>query len=150
MISYYCSAKVNVRTARSLTLEEHEHVYVCDEAEELVENHPVFFEQTANKFFGSWSVRGMGAIWYADRAYFMSATFDHYQRILLRQVWNIHEAEIVAYQNLATVSSGTETLDFELSSIVRATEKELVAAMIEFVTVKFHDHPFIVFTAQPD
>jgi hypothetical protein len=46
-------------------------VFICDEADELIENCAVFFRQVKNK--SHYSLYGLASVFFSKKAYFMSA-----------------------------------------------------------------------------
>ena len=95
-------------------------------------------------------MRGLAAAYFAERVYMMSATFDAYQLKLLERVWDVHEQEIRHFKNLATISSGLKTNDFDLTYLTRKTEMELVNEILTKVRKEFDKQPFIIFMARED
>jgi hypothetical protein len=46
-------------------------VFICDEADELIENCAVIFSQAKNK--NNYSLYGLASVFFSKKAYFMSA-----------------------------------------------------------------------------
>ena len=63
-------------------------VFICDEADLLLEKHAVFIEKLPGP---------LAAVYKSPRAYFMSATFDKYQRRLLNDAFCVPEDEIITF-----------------------------------------------------
>ena len=68
---------------------------------------------------------GLAKVYKSDLSYFMSATFDRYQRKLLRDAFDVAENEIIEFPNLLTFITGKETKDFDFSSEVSKEVNEL-------------------------
>ena len=138
LISDYCDEKVSVVMPVNMKVTDHNQIYLLDEADYQIEKRAVFFEW--NKFDKKGAcneLRGLAPAFHAERVYFMSATFDNYQKKLLEKVWGISEDEIRQFKNLATITSGFHTTDFNLSECVRNSEHELVGEIRKKVREEF-------------
>ena len=51
-------------------------VFICDEADELIDNCAVIFSQAKHK--NTYSLYGLASVFFSKKAYFMSAQFDPY------------------------------------------------------------------------
>ena len=70
-------------------------MFICDEADLLLEKHAVFLEKLPGLV--TWKYGGLAAVYKSPRAYFMSATFDKYQRRLLNDAFCVPEDEIITF-----------------------------------------------------
>ena len=68
---------IDVLEARRLKADSKYTVYILDEADELLTNHAVYFDQIHKSF--SYYICGLAAVTHGKRAYLMSATTDRYE-----------------------------------------------------------------------
>ena len=99
----------------------HDHEFICDESDLLLNKHVVSFAQSRHSSLKE--LRGLGVIFHAKKTYFMSATYDAYEKKLLQQTFIYPESEIIVFENLLSLVSGVKQGDFDLKSEV---EKEVL------------------------
>lgn len=75
----------------------------------------------------------------------MSATFDTYQKKLLRLIFEIEKESILEFPNQLTLSNGYRSNNFTLDSVVKKTVDEICIAVLEKISHDFHEYPFILF-----
>ena len=85
LLIHYCSNSVDVRRAKMLDFDYQADVFICDEADELIEKCAVIFSQVKDK--NNYSLYGLASVFSSKKAYFMSAQFDPYQIQLLRDAF---------------------------------------------------------------
>ena len=85
MVSTYCNERVSVVMPANMPFDHKSDVYILDESDSMIESQAVFFEW--NKRIMKHELRGLAAAFHAKRVYFMSATFDNYQKKLLEKVY---------------------------------------------------------------
>ena len=85
-----------------------------------------------------------------EKSYFMSATYDDYQKRLLKQTFMVKESDILVFKNYSTLLSGVKQDNFFLDSTVLEEVDELKKTIIDHVDKEIFEHPFIVFMAKQD
>ena len=81
----HCSNVVDARQAKMLGCEYQADVFICDEADELIEKCAVVFSQVKNG--NNYSLFGLSSVFFSKKAYFMSAQLDPYHINLLRDAF---------------------------------------------------------------
>ena len=127
LIADYCDDRVTVAMPMNMKVTDHNQVYLLDEADYQIEKCAVSFVWNKYDKRGACNeLRGLAPVYHASKVYFMSATFDDYQKKLLEKVWGVREEDIREFKNLATVTSGFHTTDFNLAECVKNSEEVLV------------------------
>ena len=60
----------------------------------------------------------------------MSATLDSYQKKLFRQVFGVREETILRFPNYATITDGNHHNNFDMRSVVKSSELDLVDCIL--------------------
>ena len=120
-------------------------VFICDESDFLLEQHTVHFKDVI--VMKSARLTGLAAIFFSKKTYFMSATFDDYQKKLFGQIYPQVE-KVLTFHNLHTFLTGADKEDFQIASVIKDSAEQLYDAVLSKVQESFDEQPFIVFMAE--
>ena len=109
-------------------------VFICDEADELIDKCAVVFSQQKKQ--NSYDMYGLACAFFASRVYFMSAQFDPYHIQLIKDAFCFKE-ETLTFKNFATMLSGIPTDDFQKDGAVSLDLDELREMLCKKVTSTF-------------
>ena len=112
----YCQESISAIRAKDLSSAYKSNVFICDESDLLLNKYAVRFVKKPHSSF--LDLRGLAATFHSEKTYFMSATYDAYEKRLVNQAFAYPESEILAFDNLLTVVSGQQQEDFDLKSEV--------------------------------
>ena len=144
----YCSEHISTIRAKDLKSTHKSDVFICDESDLLLNKHVVSFAQLPHSSLKE--LRGLGVIFHAKKTYFMSATYDAYEKKLLQQTFIYPESEIIVFENLLSLVSGVKQGDFDLKSEVEKEVPQLKSSLLSLVKKELELRPFIIFMAKQE